>query len=105
MDLISRQDAIDAVEESRRHNHHKDAKAACCHEYEHRHFINLLQGLPSAQRECQEGCIDWRVPFLLFILNADEETLRMAVKIIQRGRNEDEYPERREDETNRCGCN
>ena len=94
-DPIDRQAAIDAIEESRMHNPHKDAKAACCHEYEHRHFINLLQGLPSAQRECQEGCIDWRVPFLMFILNTDEETLRMAVKIIQRGRNEDEYLERR----------
>lgn len=48
-DLISRQAAIDAVEESRRLNHHQDGKAACAHEYEHRHFLKILKDLPSAQ--------------------------------------------------------
>ena len=50
-DLISRQAAIDAVEESRRLNHHQDGKEACAHEYEHRHFLKILSDLPSAQSE------------------------------------------------------
>ena len=50
-DLISRQAAIDAVEESRRENHHEGGKEACCHEYEHRHFLKILHELPSAQPE------------------------------------------------------
>ena len=49
-DLISRKAAIDAVEESRRLNHHTDRKAACDHENEHRHFLNILNGLPPADR-------------------------------------------------------
>ena len=56
-DLIERQAAIDAVEESRRLNHHQDGKEACAHEYEHRHFLKLLRDLPSAQAEivrCKE---------------------------------------------------
>lgn len=48
-DTISRQAAIDAVEESRRLNHHQDGKEACAHEYEHRHFLKILMELPSAQ--------------------------------------------------------
>ena len=47
-DLISREEAIDAVEESRRLNHHQDGKEACAHEYEHRHFLKILRDLPSA---------------------------------------------------------
>ena len=54
-DLISRQDAIEAVEESRRLNHHQDGKVACAHEYEHRHFLKILRDLPSAQPE-QADC-------------------------------------------------
>ena len=54
-DLISRQAAIDAVEESRRLNHHEDGKEACCHEYEHRHFLKILYELPSAQPEQKTG--------------------------------------------------
>lgn len=50
-DLISRKTAIDAVEESRRLNHHQDGKEACAHEYEHRHFLKILMALPSAQPE------------------------------------------------------
>lgn len=60
-DLIERQTAIDAVEESRRQNHHKSGKEACCHEYEHRHFIKILTDLPSAQPEiirCKD-CKHW----------------------------------------------
>lgn len=53
--LISRQAAIDAVEESRRLNHHEDGKEACCHEYEHRHFLKILYELPSAQPEQKTG--------------------------------------------------
>lgn len=56
-DTISRQAAIDAVEESRRLNHHQDGKAACAHEYEHRHFLKLLRDLPSAQPEPCEDTI------------------------------------------------
>ena len=48
-DYISRQAAIEAVEESRRLNHHQDGKAACAHEYEHRHFLKILRDLPPAQ--------------------------------------------------------
>ena len=55
-DLISRQAAIDEVEESRRLNHHQDWKAACAHEYEHRHFLKLLRDLPSAQPEIIHCC-------------------------------------------------
>ena len=54
-DCISRRAAIDAVEESRRLNHHQDGKAACAHEYEHRHFLKLLRDLPSSQPERQKG--------------------------------------------------
>lgn len=50
-DTIYRQAALDAVEESRRLNHHLDAKAASCHEYEHRHFMKILSELPPAQLE------------------------------------------------------
>lgn len=50
-DAISRRDAIDSVEESRRLNHHQDGKEACAHEYEHRHFLKILLDLPSAQPE------------------------------------------------------
>ena len=50
-DLISRKTAIDAVEESRRLNHHQDGKEACAHEYEHRHFLKILMALPTAQPE------------------------------------------------------
>lgn len=48
-ELISRQAAIDAVEESRRLNHHQDGKEACAHEYEHRHFLKILRDLPSEE--------------------------------------------------------
>ena len=54
-DTISRQAALDAVEESRRENHHKNGKEACCHEYEHRHFLKILHELPSAQLEQKTG--------------------------------------------------
>lgn len=49
-DLIYRQDAIDAVEKSRRLNHHIDRKASCDHENEHRHFLTILNELPPADR-------------------------------------------------------
>ena len=48
-DLISRQEAIDAVEKSRRANCHQDRKAASAHEYEHRHFLEILIDLPPAE--------------------------------------------------------
>jgi hypothetical protein len=47
-DLISRQEAIDVVEKSRRLNHHQDGKVASNHEYEHRHFLKILRDLPPA---------------------------------------------------------
>lgn len=53
-DIISRQNAIDAVEKSRRLNHHQDGKEACAHEYEHRHFLKILRDLPPAQPELEE---------------------------------------------------
>lgn len=59
-DLIDRQMAIDAVEESRRLNHHQNAKEACCHEYEHRHFLKILMDLQPAQQwiPCSERLPD-----------------------------------------------
>ena len=39
------------MEESRQFNPHKDSKVARNHEYEHRHFLNILFTLPSAQLE------------------------------------------------------
>ena len=57
-DLISRQAAIEAVEESRRLNHHQDGKEACAHEYEHRHFLKIIRDLPSVQPERKKG--KWR---------------------------------------------
>ena len=50
-DTIYRQDAIDVVSESMRQNLHQDGKEACCHEYEHRHFLHILYKLPSAQKK------------------------------------------------------
>lgn len=52
-DVIYRQDAIDAVEESRRLNNHRDGKSACAHENEHRHFLKILRDLPPAGPEQQ----------------------------------------------------
>ena len=52
-DLISRAEAIIAVEKSRQLNHHTDKKAISAHEHEHRHFIRILTELPSAQPEPQ----------------------------------------------------
>ena len=45
-DLISRQAAIDAAQESRSRNPHKVGEVARNHEYEHRHFIAMLRSLP-----------------------------------------------------------
>ena len=56
LDTISRQAAIEVVEESRRLNHHQDGKEACAHEYEHRHFLKLLIELPPAQPEIVRCC-------------------------------------------------
>ena len=50
-DLVSRQLAIDTVEESRRLNHHQDGKEARAHEYEHRHFLRILRDLPPAESD------------------------------------------------------
>ena len=46
--FISIREALDAVEESRRLNHHKDAKEASAHEYEHRHFLKILMDIQPA---------------------------------------------------------
>ena len=46
--FISIKEALDAVEESRRLNHHKNAKEACAHEYEHRHFLKILMDIQPA---------------------------------------------------------
>ena len=46
--FISVQEALDAVEESMRLNHHKNAKEACAHEYEHRHFLKILMDIQPA---------------------------------------------------------
>lgn len=53
--MIYLDDAIGAVEESRRLNHHQDGRAACAHEYEHRHFLKILRELPPAQPERTKG--------------------------------------------------
>lgn len=57
-DIISRQAAIDVVEESRRLNHHQDGKEACAHEYEHRHFLKILRDLPPARPDNQVNLCD-----------------------------------------------
>ena len=61
-ELISRQQAIDAVEESRRLNHHQDGKEACAHEYEHRHFLKLLRDLPPSPSRPQWISCSERLP-------------------------------------------
>lgn len=73
--LIDRQVAINAVEESRRLNHHQDGKEACAHEYEHRHFLKILNDLPDAQRwiPCSE-----RLPERNQICIVTDETRRCA---------------------------
>lgn len=53
-DLISRAEAIIAVEKSRQLNYHTDKKAISAHEHEHRHFIRILAELPPAQSEIEE---------------------------------------------------
>lgn len=52
-DTIDRQAMIDAVEESRRFNHHQDKKMAYAHEHEHRHFLKMLMEFPPVQLEPQ----------------------------------------------------
>ena len=50
-DLISRAEAIKAVEKSRQLNYHTDKKAISAHEHEHRHFMRILTALPPAQQQ------------------------------------------------------
>ena len=50
-DLISRQQAIEAVEKSMYENPHENAIHRSMHDHEHRHFLTILMGLPSAQPE------------------------------------------------------
>ena len=48
-DTISRQQAIEAVEKSMYENPHENAILRGMHDHEHRHFLTILMGLPSAQ--------------------------------------------------------
>lgn len=48
-DLISRKAAIDAVEKSMYENPHENEIHRGMHDHEHRHFLTILMGLPSAQ--------------------------------------------------------
>lgn len=48
-DLISRQAAIDAIEKSMYENPHENEIHRGMHDHEHRHFLTILMGLPSAQ--------------------------------------------------------
>ena len=50
-DTISRQVAIDAVKKSMYENPHKNETHRSMHDHEHRHFLTILMGLPSAQSE------------------------------------------------------
>lgn len=50
-DLISRYEAIDVVEKSKRLNPHQDSKMASAHELEHRHFLKILFDLPPAESQ------------------------------------------------------
>ena len=54
-DLISRQQAIEAVEKSMYENPHENAIIRGMHDHEHRHFLTILMGLPSAQPERPKG--------------------------------------------------
>ena len=54
-DLISRQQAIEAVEKSMYENPHENAIIRGMHDHEHRHFLTILMGLPSAQPEHKTG--------------------------------------------------
>ena len=64
-DCISRQMAIEAVEKSMYENPHENAILRGMHDHEHRHFLTILMGLPSAQPEPAiplswiEGQIKW----------------------------------------------
>lgn len=49
MSLIDREVLSKAVEESRVDNPHKDGKIATNHEFEHRHFLNLIANAPVEQ--------------------------------------------------------
>ena len=48
-DCISRQQAIEAVEKSMYENPHENAILRGMHDHEHKHFLVILMGLPSAQ--------------------------------------------------------
>lgn len=48
-DLISRKAAIDAVEKSMYENPHENEIHRGMHDHEHRHFLTILMGLPSAR--------------------------------------------------------
>jgi hypothetical protein len=54
-DLISRQQAIDAVEKSMYENPHENAIIRGMHDHEHRHFLTILMGLPSVQPERKDA--------------------------------------------------
>jgi hypothetical protein len=54
-DLISRQQAIDAVEKSMYENPHENEIHRGMHDHEHRHFLTILMGLPSIQPERKTG--------------------------------------------------
>lgn len=43
------------MERSRQENPHIDSKIARCHELEHRHFLNILLGLPPAHSKQKKG--------------------------------------------------
>lgn len=55
-DLISRQQAIDAVEKSMSENPHENEIHRGMHDHEHRHFLTILMGLPSVQPDpCEDA--------------------------------------------------
>lgn len=82
-DLISRQEAMDAVEKSRRLNHHRDSKTARVHEFEHRHFLKILIDLPSAEPHwipCSERMPENMEPVNITYVNRDPVPYYMHIK-------------------------
>ena len=56
-DTISRRVAIEAVEKSMYENPHENEIHRGMHDHEHRHFLTILMGLPSAQPETAKSIV------------------------------------------------
>ena len=59
MKLIDADAAIKAVEKSMYENPHENTIHRSMHDHEHRHFLTILMGLPSAQPEWAQTVERW----------------------------------------------